>query len=73
MSTLSRRGFLTSLSAVLWTAGSGRLIASAPGPRELSFLHTHTGERLSVEYFQNGTYLPDALGVSGGTRLKETR
>lgn len=48
---------------MLWAAGSGRLIASAPGPRELSFLHTHTGERLSVEYFQNGTYLPDALDV----------
>ncbi len=30
--------------------------------RELSFYHTHTGKKLSVVYFRNGEYLPDALG-----------
>lgn len=32
-------------------------------PRALRFTHLHTGERLSVEYFAGGRYLPDALGA----------
>lgn len=31
------------------------------GRRSLSFLHTHTGERLEVDYFQDGTYQPECL------------
>jgi len=31
------------------------------GSRSLSFLHTHTGERLAVDYFQDGNYQPDGL------------
>src|SRR3974390_3327370 len=31
------------------------------GARSLSFLHTHTGERLAVDYFQDGRYQPDGL------------
>ena len=34
--------------------------ASAAG-RTLNFTHTHTGERLAVEDFSNGSYLQDAL------------
>ena len=30
--------------------------------RVLHFSHLHTGERLEVEYFSAGVYLPDALG-----------
>ena len=29
--------------------------------RALRFVHTHTSERLVVEYFNHGSYLPDAL------------
>jgi uncharacterized protein YcbK (DUF882 family) len=29
--------------------------------RHLTFDHTHTGEKLAVEYFSDGTYHPDAL------------
>lgn len=29
--------------------------------RSLSFLHTHTGERLAVDYFQDGKYQSDGL------------
>jgi uncharacterized protein YcbK (DUF882 family) len=29
--------------------------------RELHFSHAHTGENLSVVYWENGSYLPDAL------------
>ena len=31
--------------------------------RALRFTHTHTGERLAVEYFSAGSYLPDALST----------
>lgn len=31
------------------------------GFRALEFLHLHTGERLEVEYFSAGDYVPDAL------------
>jgi uncharacterized protein YcbK (DUF882 family) len=36
-------------------------VAGGPSVRALDFLHTHTGETLSVEYFSSGTYLPDAM------------
>jgi uncharacterized protein YcbK (DUF882 family) len=39
---------------------SGRLLADS-GQRSLSFLHTHTGERLEAEYFYGGQYRPDCL------------
>lgn len=35
--------------------------ASARTRRSLSFVHTHTGEALSVEYFREGTYDAAAL------------
>ena len=38
-----------------------RLAWALADQRELSFSHTHTGERLKVTYFENGVYLPDAL------------
>ncbi len=40
-----------------------RLFAEASGTRALKFTHTHTGERLAVEYFDSGEYLPDALST----------
>jgi uncharacterized protein YcbK (DUF882 family) len=41
-------------------AAAARAAAMAP-VRALSFLHTHTGERLEVEYCSGGHYRPDAL------------
>ena len=35
--------------------------ATTDTPRELSFRHTHTGESLTVVYWQNGQYRSDAL------------
>lgn len=72
--TVSRRAFLATLAVGLPCLGVAQdAIASAPSaspaalsaltPRELRFLHTHTGERLTVEYFQQGEYLPDALST----------
>jgi uncharacterized protein YcbK (DUF882 family) len=40
----------------------GALAASAE-VRALTFSHLHTGERLAVEYFRQGAYLPDALAA----------
>lgn len=39
------------------------LRADAPATRALSFVHTHTAERLAVEYFHAGRYVPDALAA----------
>jgi uncharacterized protein YcbK (DUF882 family) len=62
MKTHSRRRFLSSLAAsVPIIAAPRRLLAAATGIRALRFTHTHTGERLAIEYFSGGAYLPDAL------------
>jgi uncharacterized protein YcbK (DUF882 family) len=37
------------------------MVPGKAGGRELSFLNLHTGERLKVEYWRNGRYVPDAL------------
>ena len=41
--------------------GTLALPASANSDRQLSFYHTHTGERLTVTYWQDGEYLQSAL------------
>jgi uncharacterized protein YcbK (DUF882 family) len=44
-------------------AAPRRLFADARVTRALHFTHTHTGERLAVEYFSSGEYLQDALST----------
>ena len=39
------------------------LWARSTAARTLDFVHTHTGERLSVEYFGGGAYVPEALAT----------
>ena len=64
MKTHSRRMFLGSLlGAVPILAGPRPLFAALAPVRALRFTHTHTGERLTIEYFRSGTYLPDALAT----------
>ena len=58
MSTLTRRHFVAALAAAPLSAK-----ARSTEPRMLTFSHLHTGERLEVEYFSGGSYLPDALGA----------
>jgi uncharacterized protein YcbK (DUF882 family) len=36
---------------------------AGPGPRRIALLNLHTGERLEVEYFRDGAYVPDALAA----------
>lgn len=62
--TPSRRGFL-GLAA---TAAAGLLMPKAVfaqpvAPRVLRFDHTHTGERLAIEYWKGGTYESDGLNA----------
>ncbi len=59
---LSRRHFVKALAPGLAVvAASKRLLARPLRSRVLDFVHTHTGERLAVEYFGGGQYVADAL------------
>jgi uncharacterized protein YcbK (DUF882 family) len=61
--SISRRQFVAAVAAAVPAIAIpkyARAAASLPS-RSLSFLHTHTGERLSVEYFNRGDYVPHAL------------
>jgi uncharacterized protein YcbK (DUF882 family) len=60
----SRRHFVTALAAAVPIIAAPRhLFARSVGIRALRFTHTHTGERLAVEYFDGGSYLEDALAT----------
>lgn len=64
VSGISRRNFVAALAAAVPVlAVPRRLLAQSASARALSFTHTHTGERLAVEYFSGGTYLQDALAT----------
>jgi uncharacterized protein YcbK (DUF882 family) len=57
---MERRSFL----AQMGLATAGTLVArsaQATPVRRLSFLNTHTGERVSATYFENGRFEPGAL------------
>jgi uncharacterized protein YcbK (DUF882 family) len=64
MKPLSRRAFvrILAVAAPVFVAPR-RVLARTTADRALRFAHTHTGERLAVEYFSGGTYLPDALAT----------
>jgi len=54
---------MTSSAAVAESASPLESIPLAPGtPRRLRFVHTHTGEVLSTEYFDGSNYADGALG-----------
>lgn len=61
MNVCSRRRFLGTLIAAAPIMAVPRQLLAAPAFRALRFTHTHTGERLAVEYFSGGTYVADAL------------
>lgn len=64
MKHLSRRSFISGLAAAIPTlAVAPRAFAASTGGRSLAFTHTHTGERLAVEYFAQGDYLADGLAA----------
>jgi uncharacterized protein YcbK (DUF882 family) len=60
----SRRGFLGAAS----TAALGLILprpafAQPLSPRVLRFNHTHTGEKLAIEYWKGGNYEAESLGA----------
>ena len=59
MPILGRRHFLAGAGISLFVPRPTR--ASEFGARLLSFDNIHTGEKLKVEYWAEGQYLPDAL------------
>lgn len=66
---LSRRGFIRALAgstlaaAALPTVASAKMLGSRSMSyaKELSFHNTHTGENLALAYYEQGSYLSDAL------------
>jgi uncharacterized protein YcbK (DUF882 family) len=56
---LKRRHFLAGAGISLFVPRPAS--ANVQGARELSLANIHTGEKLKVEYWANGQYLPDAL------------
>jgi uncharacterized protein YcbK (DUF882 family) len=62
MPHISRRTFLTATTASLSAlALPQRVIASVGGSRALDLNHTHTGEQLSIVYWDGGEYRDKAL------------
>lgn len=62
MKSVSRRQFIATLAAAApLCAGATKLYAAETSSRVLTFAHTHTGERLAIEYFSRGAYQADAL------------
>jgi uncharacterized protein YcbK (DUF882 family) len=61
MQTWSRRGFLGAVVTLAPGLVNRRVLARSADARSLRFTHTHTGERLTVDYFERGDYVPDAL------------
>jgi uncharacterized protein YcbK (DUF882 family) len=60
---MTRRHFVAALASAVPVVGAPRRLFASVANRALSFSHTHTGERLTVEYFSGGTYLQDALAT----------
>jgi len=56
---LARRHFLAGAGISLFS--SRPVLANIDQGREISFSNIHTGEKLRVEYWAGGQYLPDAL------------
>jgi len=59
-----RPGAVLLLLYVCWSGAQAEATGAesiATGDRELSFVHTHTGKSVSLVYFRNGAYVPQAL------------
>jgi uncharacterized protein YcbK (DUF882 family) len=61
--TLGRRRFLVGAGATLVVAPFSSVHAEIAhaGARALAFNNIHTGEKLKIEYWADGNYIPDAL------------
>jgi uncharacterized protein YcbK (DUF882 family) len=60
---IARRQFILGAGAALVSAPFSPALASLGDVRSLAFDNLHTGEKLSLEYWAQGQYLPDALSA----------
>jgi uncharacterized protein YcbK (DUF882 family) len=61
-SLVTRRQFLTAAAGCVGALAFAKPSLAAYGQRSLSFVHTHTGDQLTVAYFKNGIY--DQVGLA---------
>jgi len=61
MSLITRRNFVAGAGTALLAARVSPALASLGDVRSLAFDNLHTGEKLSIAYWTQGNYLPDAL------------
>ncbi|MGI9285036.1 MAG: DUF882 domain-containing protein [Pseudomonadales bacterium] len=59
--TLNRRSFLKYTGSAGAFASFPALAANTTQEKFLGFYHLHTGERLNIPYWAEGSYLPDTL------------
>jgi uncharacterized protein YcbK (DUF882 family) len=53
----------TACAAAFWSPASMGAANPKATPRRIALVSLHTGERLEIEYFRDGTYAPDALAA----------
>jgi uncharacterized protein YcbK (DUF882 family) len=63
MPSIARRHFMLGAGASLLSAPFSPALAGLGEVRSLAFDNLHTGEKLSLEYWVEGRYLPDALSA----------
>jgi uncharacterized protein YcbK (DUF882 family) len=63
MTEVSRRRFIGLATVAGLGLAAPRWVTASVSSRLLSFEHLHTGERLAIEYFQAGSYVPDGLAA----------
>jgi uncharacterized protein YcbK (DUF882 family) len=56
-----RRVLLSSLAGTAALCSRALFAAQSSAPKRIALLNLHTDERLDVEYFRDGAYLPDAM------------
>jgi uncharacterized protein YcbK (DUF882 family) len=67
--TWSRRRVLKTGGALAGVSAAGLLARTAygrgtgDGPKRIALLNLHTGERLDIEYFRDGIYVPSAVAA----------
>ncbi|HEY6456731.1 MAG TPA: DUF882 domain-containing protein [Steroidobacteraceae bacterium] len=61
---MDRRGFIARAALICGSAEAiwgGSAIADTANVRSVSFVHTHTGEKLTAAYWKDGEYQPQVL------------
>jgi uncharacterized protein YcbK (DUF882 family) len=55
---IGRMGFVCGAAAATWSSAA---LADTANVRSVSFVHTHTGEKLTAAYWKDGEYQPEVL------------